>query len=273
MSKLTMTNLTPLIASLIALAANANSAGEGLPPSSSWNVDYAETECRLSRTFGTGTEMFTFRITRGANLKSIEYAVASKSLKIIDSNYSVTLRLDPTGMTYKMPLLWYRLPSGEGALRFVGDEAFKPDEIALARTFSLELNGLKPIRLAVGNMQKPMTALDACYGDLLIAWGINPAQIQGLKKTVQPIDINSWWVFRPGWAREAAKDKSWMTARLDVSEAGKATYCKVLASSGSAELDARVCTLALKNARLSPAISASGEKVAAPFVFNIQMRN
>jgi len=115
-----------------------------------------------------------------------------------------------------VPAFVYIPPIVEGALRVLGEESLKPDELALARTFSLELNGLKPIRLAVGNMQKPMNSLDGCYNDLLTAWGINPVYIQGLKKTVQPIDLNSWGVFRPGWVREAARDKFLMTFRLDV---------------------------------------------------------
>lgn len=264
--------LVPSIASAAALTANADAAQEALTPSSSWNVDYAEAECRLSRTFGTGAEIFTLRIKRGANLKGFEYAVAGKSLKIRDWNYNVLLELGPDGASYKLPVLWYRLPTGEGAFRFFSEDALKPDEIASTRALSMKFDVSEPIRFAVGSLGKPLAALDSCYNDLLVTWGIDPAAIDSLKKTAQPVDFQSWRVFEPSWARHAAKDKSVMTVRLDVSPTGKATGCKALASSGSTEVDAKVCALAVKNARFEPAISASGAKVAAPFVLQIQMR-
>jgi len=90
-----LTAFPPLVTSVIALAANAASAAEGLPPSSSWNVDYAETECRLSRTFGAGKESFTFRIPHGANFKTVESAIASKSLKYHSSNFKLFLCFFP----------------------------------------------------------------------------------------------------------------------------------------------------------------------------------
>lgn len=269
---LNLLTIVPSIASAAALTANADATQAGLPPSSSWNVDYAESECRLSRTFGTGAEMFTLRITRGANLKGLEYAVAGKSLKIRDWNYNVLLGLGPSGASYKLPMMWYRLPTGEGAFRFFSEDVLKPDEIASTRALSMKFDVSEPIRFAVGGLGKPFAALDSCYKDLLLTWGIDPATIDGLKKTAEPIDIQSWHVFEPGWARRAAKDKSVMTVRLDVNATGKATGCKALASSGSTEVDTSVCALSVKNARLSPAISASGEKVAAPFVLQIQMR-
>lgn len=265
-------SLLPAIAAALVLAGNADPGRGGLAPSSPWNVDYAEAECRLSRTFGTDADSLTLRISRGVNLKAVEYTVASKSLKIRDWNYRVLLRLEPGGTSYKLPMLWYRLPSGEAALQVFGESGLNLAEIASTRTLSMEFDGAEPLQLAVGNLDKPLAALDACYDDLLTGWNIDPAAVRNLKAAAQPVDIGSWRVFENGWARDAPKDKKWMTVRLDVNETGKATECKALASSGSAELDAKVCAMSVKNARFIPAISVSGEKVGAPFLLRIQMR-
>jgi len=269
-----MLNFLSFVPSIIALvsATNADPGHKALAPSSPWNVDYAESECRLARTFGTGAEALTLRISRAANLKAVEYTVASKSLKIRDWNDSVLLRLEPGGTSHKLPMLWYRLPTGEAALRAFGENGLGAAEIATTRTISLEVDGADPLQLAVGNIEKPLAALDSCYDDLLTTWGIDPVHIRNLKTPAEPIDIWSWRVFETGWARDAPKDKKWMAVRLDVNDAGRATSCRALASSGSVELDAKVCALTVKNARLVPAVSASGEKVGAPFVLRIQMR-
>ncbi|MEI4509083.1 energy transducer TonB [Sphingopyxis sp. CCNWLW253] len=264
--------LVPPIAAALVPAANADPGREILTPSSPWNIDYAESECRLARTFGTGAEALTLRISRGANLKAVEYTVASKSLKIRDWNYNVLLRLGPGGTSYKLPILWYRLPTGETALQIFGETGLKPDEIASTRMLALEVDGAEPLQLAVGNLEQPFAALESCYDDLLTTWGIDPAGIRDLKKPAEPVDIRSWRVFENGWARDVPKDRKWMTVRLDIDGSGKATACKALVSSGSAELDTKVCALAAKNARLVPAVAASGEKVGAPFVLRIQMR-
>ncbi|MBN8844068.1 MAG: hypothetical protein J0H88_12565 [Sphingomonadales bacterium] len=266
--------LTLISSITVALVSGANATPDqqGLAPSSPWNVDYAESECRLTRTFGTGPEALMLRISRGINLKAVEYTIAGKSLKIRDWNYDALLQLDPGGASYKFPALWYRLPTGEAALRVFGESGLKPEETAATRTLSLAVEGAESLRLAVGNLEKPFAALDACYDDLLTTWGIDPAKIRALKTIAEPVDIRSWHLFENGWARDAAKDKKWMTVRLDIDDTGRAKSCKALASSGSVELDAKVCALAIKNARLLPAVSASGEKVEAPIVVSIQIR-
>jgi TonB family protein len=264
-------SIMPSIA--VALVSVANADGpEALAPSSPWNVDYAESECRLSRTFGAGAETFIFRISRSASLKAVEYTVAGKSLKIRDWNYSVLLRLGPGGTSYKLPILWYRLPSGEAAVRMLAESGLNPEETASTRTLSMDFDNSEPLQLAVGNLGKPLAALESCYDDLLKSWNIDPAGIRGLKTAARPVDIHAWHVFEDGWARDVPKDKKSMIVRLDVNETGRATACKGLVSSGSPEVDAKVCALTVRNARFVPATSASGDKVGAPYVLQIQIR-
>ena len=260
------------IALALASAADAAQAQAPLAPSSSWNVDYAESECRLSRTFGPADDTITLRIIRGASLKAVEYTLAGTSLKIRDWNYNVLLRLGPDGTSHKLPVLSYRLPTGEGALQIIGENELRPAEIASTRTLSVELDGAEPLQLAVGSLDKPFAALNACYDDLLTSWGIDPTKVRDLKTAARPLNMQSWSIFENIWASDAAKGSKWMTIRLDVNEIGKAQTCKTLASSGSAELDAKICAAAIKKARFVPAASASGEKVGAPFVLRIQMR-
>lgn len=259
-------------AAAVAPADNGGAAQQGLLPSSPWNIDYAESECRLSRTFSAGADSYTLRIIRGASLKGVEYVVAGKSLKIRDWNYSGSLGLRPGEGAYKLPVAWYRLPTGESAFRLIAKDAFRPDEIASTRGLVMEFDGAEPLLFVVGNLEEPLAALASCHDDLLTGWGIEPANIRNLKTTSKPIDLLSWHLYDDAWARKVAKDKIWMSVRLDVSETGKVVGCHTLTSSGSAEVDAKVCALAVKNARFEPAISTAGEKVKAPFVLKIQVR-
>jgi hypothetical protein len=259
-------------AAAVAPADNRGPAQQGLLPSSPWNVDYAEAECRLSRTFGAGADSYTLRIIRGANLKGVQYVVAGKSLKIRDWNYSGTLGLRPGERAYKLMVAWYRIPSGESAFQLLADDALKPDEIAPTRGLVMEFDGAEPLAFAVGNLEKPLAALDSCYDDLLTGWGVDPAKIRNLKAAPDPIDLHTWHLYDDAWVGKAAKGKTWMSVRLDVSETGKAVGCQTLSSSGSAEVDTKVCALSVKNARFKPAISTAGDKVIAPFILKIQIR-
>lgn len=52
---------------------------------------------------------------------------------------------------------------------------------------------------------------------------------------------------------------------LDVSSTGAVTGCRILASSGFAELDGQTCASALQHARFSPATDPKGKPVASTF--------
>ncbi len=270
-----MTNLLLLAlsaAAAVAPADNGGAAQQGLLPSSPWNVDYADAECRLSRTFGAGADGYILRIIRGSNLKGVQYVVAGKSLKIRDWNYSGTLGLRPGEGAYKLMVAWYRLPTGESAFQLLAPDGLRPDEIASTRGLVIEFDGAEPLVFAVGNLEKPLAALASCYDDLLTGWGVDPANIRNLKTAPDPIDLHNWHLFDDAWVGKAAKGKIWMSVRLDVSETGKAVGCQTLSSSGSDEVDTKVCALSVKNARFKPAISTAGGKVNAPFILKIQIR-
>lgn len=270
-----MTNLLLLAlsaAAAVAPADNGGAARQGLLPSSPWNVDYADAECRLSRTFGAGADGYTLRIIRGANLKGVQYVVAGQSLKIRDWNYSGTLGLRPGEGAYKLMVAWYRLPTGESAFQLLAPDGLRPDEIASTRRLAMEFDGAEPLVFAVGNLEKPLAALASCYDDLLTGWGVDPANIRNLKTAPDPIDLHNWHLFDDAWIGKAEKGKIWMSVRLDVSETGKALGCQTLSSSGSAEVDTKVCALSVRNARFKPATSTTGGKVKAPFILKIQIR-
>jgi protein TonB len=56
---------------------------------------------------------------------------------------------------------------------------------------------------------------------------------------------------------------------LDVASMGRVTACRVLASSGTAALDAATCRILASRARFTPAMDSTGMPVAASFEASI----
>lgn len=249
-------------------AAPAEKPGDApllIAPSSSWNVDYADSECRLSRNFGQGADMLTFRAARGASFRGFEYVIAGKGLRNRTWLYLVKMRVDPGAIDAKLDGIWYNLPTGENAFRFVSEDAPVFDTATPDKQIVLTFENAPPIQLKAGRLGEALAALQACHDDLLASWGIDAAAVRALKAPAVPANYNFWaplYAASPRFFRTGGG----MTVKLDISPTGTISGCKVVASSKSEELDAMTCPAIVKRPKFKPALSSEGRPVAAPFV-------
>lgn len=72
--------LSALLSSSIAGATEWISTVPVLQPSSKWQVDYADKECRLTGSFGTGKDAIFFRLARGTSFNKFDIILAGLSV-------------------------------------------------------------------------------------------------------------------------------------------------------------------------------------------------
>lgn len=74
--------------------------------------------------------------------------------------------------------------------------------------------------------------------------------------------------YPPAALRRSAEGRT--LARLTIGTSGRVGHCSVAQSSGHADLDRRVCDLAITRMRFSPAIDAAGEPIAVDAILQVQ---
>jgi len=89
----------------------------------------------------------------------------------------------------------------------------------------------------------------------------------------QPIGITTW-ITASDYPKLALRlgAEGLVAYRLEVDAAGKVTGCSITASSGQAGLDHPTCDLLLQRSRFTPAVDASGKRVASSFSSRIRWR-
>ena len=97
--------LAILAASHISVGVARAAEAPVLAPSSPWRVDYADEECRLLRTFGTGADAVTMRLARGSGLQSFDMVIAGTNIPRLGDDVKVTLKLETQG-TVGSPGQW-----------------------------------------------------------------------------------------------------------------------------------------------------------------------
>jgi TonB family protein len=88
---------------------------------------------------------------------------------------------------------------------------------------------------------------------------------QDKSRPATPIDSEGAWFPPDAYPVEArrAGEQGKVGVELDVDAFGKAIACRIASGSGSAALDKGTCDVALRNARLNPALDKNGRPVAS----------
>lgn len=262
--------LMPLVV-LCALPVQALAQGQDrqpLQPSSKWVVDYADSECRLSRTFGIGENAVTLRLARGGSLTSYDVVLAGPALPKLSSEISVTMALEPAGAEVKSSGYSMMVPGQ--SFRFVRWYDADPaifDQWSNAQVVKVSMGDRTKVRLNVLDGKKALAALAACHDDLLQGWKVDVAGLRALTSLPEPSGDSAKWVNSADYPAGAIQDGIDGTVRtqLMVAPNGRATDCKVIGSSRNLSLDSLTCEILLRRARFKPAIRKDGTAVSAPY--------
>jgi hypothetical protein len=93
------------LASPVAAAADDQNAAAWLQPSSTWQVDYAEADCRLLRRFGEGDAAVYLELKRGLAFDSYAWTLYGAALPKYTERVDLTIALEPQGREYRVEAL------------------------------------------------------------------------------------------------------------------------------------------------------------------------
>lgn len=272
--------LTVVVASLAPPVAQAQPLSPLLEPTTAWNVDYAESECRLLRSFGRGDQAITLRLARGGNPEAVDVIIAGPGIPKLAADVSLDMKLDPQGLSQSTHAMSMAIPSGGG--RFIRwlDAGFSLfDQAAPNQIVAFSSGKAFSTRLNATMLRDAMKALDACYADLLKGWGAGPEDVAIMVAarsngsegsgtvTAQRLDLPTVkgnpaaWVTPMDYPTEALRKEQNGTVivLLEIAGTGRPSACRVVVSSKVESLDTTTCRLLQDRAHYRPPVDAAGQ--------------
>ncbi|QWC56850.1 hypothetical protein F7D01_06860 [Erythrobacter sp. 3-20A1M] len=273
-----------------------------LKPNSPWQLDYAESACRLTRSFGEADDPVVLVIAEYAPGDSFSMIVAGKPLRALTprsaSNAELSVRFDPDGQPtdtfvnigtlgdFKPALIFgtTRLdPLPEG---FFDDVDYDtdwdyqdPPEVSAERRNAasrLVLGKGKDDRviLETGSLGEAFAAMDKCLDSLVESWGFDPAMVAAQERPAVPLESPGRWI-RPGDYPKNALDsgqQGMVHFRLMIDATGKPTDCIIQGATKPAGFEDVTCDNLLKRARFKPALAADGAPVASFYTNTVRFQ-
>jgi hypothetical protein len=258
---------------------------EELRPASDWNVDWQQTSCTLTRTFGTAENPFVLRFERtspndgfrllliGKRLQSVKF-MSAFAVKFGDNEpQSYGDRLQ-TGKSYgDIPTVFIHSSLRKNDLAQNGRSITSEMERAV-HTIAVDTSD-HSIRVVTGPLDKPFAALRNCTDDLVKQWGLDPAVQAKLKRSPQPRSNPGKWLTDndyPSAALRAGKSAI-VDFRLTIDERGTPVECGIQqAYSADPQFAVLTCNALMKRARFEPALDQEGRPVSSFFASTIHWR-
>ena len=273
-----------------------------LAPSSRWVVNYAEDNCRLARSFGTGSDRVDLLFDRFFPGESLRVTLAGTIFG--PRNVHVPLepgfRFGPAEDESKVSAFGALLGGAPAivaishirlapytAVEFAAlkksyetDGSFEPSPIGVERERAatwFEVNRLVKnvdLVLETGRMDRTLDALRQCSWDTVRAWGMDPDQQKKLKRGAWPtIPLATLFNSRDYPRKMAAMGQQGIVnVRLIIDEQGRVESCTIQRSTRPKEFDDVVCANLTKRARFSPALDENGKPIRSYFGQNVIFR-
>lgn len=244
-----------------------------LQPTSNWQVDYAERECRLTRTFGAGKDAIFFRLARGTSFGKFDVILAGLSIPKQTGYVQLKVKVGLDGKDEEFRAESQAVPGRlERLLRwFDGD--LEPLKNGLKDQLLSVIQGKKyAVRLNLQNLPAAIIAMQACHDDLLRSWEIDPGSLAKFQALPVPIGNPGEWVSTDDYPGNLLSDGIHGTVafKIKVGTDGKPVDCVVLESSKIEALDKLSCQLVVQRARFKPAIGSDGQPAVAPYINRIR---
>lgn len=268
----------------------ATPAASPLQPTSAWNIDYAQEECRLSRSFGLGDDQLVLRIAQGGTVGTVDMVLAGKGLPRLPSRLSVKLAPAPNDREATVSAYSMLVPGqSERFLRLFNTRLALLDEAAKAGMVQIEAGDKFAVSLNATQLGAAMRALQTCYVDLLKGWGVDDASINRIiavrspdakspneviaQRVDGPISKGNTasWVTPNDYPTEALRKEQGglVIVVLGLNAAGMPEKCHVAVSSKVPVLDEQTCAVLMRRARYQTVSDASGNPIKTTTVESV----
>lgn len=252
-----------------------------LTPSTPWNVDYDVESCRLQRAFGTGDDKVVLRLVQYGLEPPGSMFVSGKGLAP-SGRPKLVYTFEPDGaapvsdqsmfgtdadgvVTWQLPTQFLSPATDKLDLEPAQLRGRMTERLAQIRSFAITKGVEKPVRLELGSLVKPMTAMHACIDNLLRSWGLDPAVQRTRRSAPEPTSSPARWIRNRDYPTDLIRQN--VSGRIDfrlmVDAGGAVTNCTLQGLYSDAKFRDVVCPLLTKRARFKPALDANGAPVAS----------
>ena len=288
-----------------AFAAQADDGQTVLEPLAPWQLDLGENNCRLARTFGTEDRKTLLLFEQWDPSTSVSWLVAGDAVKTYKSRRSASFAFGPDGDAEQFDYLpstfgdfgtvvrsVSSIVSHEGALEAQEEGEWNPSynasnprglphldaDGAEGITF-LDIGRSKAddVRLNLGDMKKPLEAMNLCMANLVEHWGFDVARQREVVRQPNFLNPNAVvsQIIRNYPSKALRKGaQADFHLRLSIGAGGSVEKCALINQTLAEEFDMRrhPCTIFSENAQFTPATDAAGTAIPTYFVTRILYR-
>jgi TonB family protein len=253
-----------LCALMLATSAQAEGRLADLHPSGPWKVEYANTNCILSRPFTAAGETHEFQLTLEPVVTTGWLRIGSPGKIKGRDDGKAFVEIDGARLAEPTHFNVFKNSKGGMTREFLFANFVKQAGSARA-SLRLRPGEYGDLFFRLSDFPEAMNAMSACMADLHRSLGIDPALLRSIET---PPQGNLFSLIRI--PRDA--DQLTLTLLFWVAPNGRVDDCRVLAASGRPELDANVCPRLLKDGRYTPARNSAGVPIRAPVYEAILLR-
>jgi len=277
-----------LAATLVSTGAAKPREVRRLAPSSQWVVDYADDSCSLARKFGDGDRQVTLFFDQFEPGDTFSLTMVGKALVPRGDESSALVQFGPNekpqdvsvlaGTSRDTPMIivqgLQRIAPGtaaeKAALKKTADNAppVVVPPIGAAREKAatwFQVGKALPFDLVLdtGPMDEPLAALRTCSWDMVRSWGLDVEQQKQRSMKPYPKTPSRDWFSDNDYPAGMLRDGNQAIVNfwLLINETGKATSCRIQASTRPKEFDDVVCKVVMRHARFHPALDAQGKPI------------
>ncbi|MEO0590893.1 MAG: TonB family protein [Pseudomonadota bacterium] len=260
-----------------------------LSPSSQWNVNFGETNCRLSRFFGDGEDRHILFFEQYRPSAQLGMTVAGASMKRFRSRSRTHLQVNEAqeplrtepykgDVTEIGPALVFSSLSLDANAPEDDEEADQLPQLdtqfADAVQFVSLKQGSRTVRLDTGPLGEAFLVLNTCTQDMVTSWGLDIEK--HLTATRLPKWSNEVSVVRRIVARYPNKalrrgEQAILQMRVIVDESGKVTSCTIDEATTAGAVESPACK-EMANAKFDPALDAEGQPFTSYYSTSIIYR-
>jgi TonB family protein len=227
-----------------------------LHPTGKWVLDYAETQCMASRTYGDPADQVTFGISPSPYVDTYKLLVVRHRAgpeKALELKGSVDFGKGPIDSW----LLHYGNREKRHDLYQFRITAAEMAQADTAAKVTLRSKGGPDVALALEDMKSLITGLEACAADLRRHWNADSEAATPARGDVRSVFSSDDYP-REAYNRDQEGSAQYI---LLVDETGKVAGCDVVEASGVPALDAMGCQVIRERVKFKPARDSKGKAV------------
>lgn len=243
------------------LLSGAQAAAEPLQPIGKWNLDAGENACVLAHRFGTPDQTWSVGFKSHVGAPQMDVVLIGPRGWDIGQDGVATVTLRPSGATFSGGGYTASLQGGMPMRRISVDHALL-DAMPTTTELAIGTKRNTTISFAIPTSAGAFAALKSCDEQLLQSWGVDPARFRRMVPPGQPgfVDLSKY-LMADDYPEHAEPASGKTMALLSLDADGKVKTCRVIESSGTPELDARTCQIAVSRLRYPPIRNAAGQNV------------